>query len=50
MRERTFTRLWRKKMDKEETKREKQVREACEKAVRTGKRKDLADYLRMRRE
>lgn len=30
--------------------REKQVRKACEKVVRTGERKDLAEYLKMRRE
>lgn len=30
--------------------REKQVRKACEKAKRTGERKHLAEYLKMRRE
>ena len=33
-----------------ETKREEQVRKTCEKVKRTGKREDLAYYLKMRRE
>jgi hypothetical protein len=35
-------------MKPDETKREAQVREACEKAVRTGEKKDLEYYLKMR--
>jgi hypothetical protein len=37
-------------MKPDETKREAQVREACEKAARTGKKEDLEYYLKMQRE
>jgi len=35
-------------MSEPETKREAQVRKACEKAVRTGRKEDLKYYLKMR--
>lgn len=37
-------------MSEEETKREKQVRKACERAKETGDRMHLAEYLKMQRE